>query len=139
MKMKPSKKITRPKAGQRAALAGKTGSAPSEPTTTSSFEYSPPAEKQLERMMSAMSDILDLAKNIPNAECFRRHAMRIAEENGTTTLTYRFEWTKPKKNVWVRTAGDKLSKSLRKRDEQNAADEARAKRVASGRLLDSEP
>ena len=76
--------------------------------------------------MSALSDIADLAKNIPNAECFRRHAKRIAEENSTTTMTYRITLEMPKKNrEWIGTAGDKLSESLRKRDEQHPADEPR--------------
>lgn len=85
--MKTKKRKSRGAAKARSSRAG--GSAPSvnPESYVTEFSYGPPADKQLEKMASAMSDIADLAKNIPNAECFRRHAMRIAEDNATVSMS----------------------------------------------------
>lgn len=120
--MKTKKRNPRRAAKARSSRAG--GSAPSLTTESyvTEFTYSPPADKQLEKMMSAMSDIIDLGKNIKDAECFRRHAMRIAQDNSTICMTCSLNVGDLPTKTWVGEAGAKLDESLLQR-EQNIRDE----------------
>lgn len=55
--------------------------------STSEWTWNPPLEQQLEAKMSALFDIAELADQIKDPECFRRHARRIAKANGATMAT----------------------------------------------------